>query len=306
MTLKTLGKPSLLLNLRTVLARICCLLATQRFYSSLWNLLQKKRRFATGIIGIAGVGILVGCGPGRPHLMTLELNREGNSGLRGNNYSGAMEKYLEALHYDPFVGPLHLNLGLSFEGLQQAEKALQSYKEAEALAVKEKDFKLVFMARFNQAQLLGKGKKVDEALAVYQKALEIIPSSIEVKTNIELLTQSQQGGKDGQDKQDNQDKQQQGQQGQNKDQKDQKDQKQDQKDQKGQGDDQKDQKDQNKQDEKKQVKQSPKYKPRPFKSEDLSEGDVKKILGELKQQEEKIRAEYNRKEVKEQPRDKDW
>lgn len=259
---------------------------------------------------VTGILSVIGCGPGRPHLMTLELNREGNGGLLGNNYQGAMEKYLEALHYDPFVGSLHLNLGLTFEGLQQAEKALQSYKETEDLALKEKDFKLVFMARFNQAQLLGKAKKIDEALVHYQKALEIIPSSVEVKTNIELLTQSQQSGKDGQDSQDqkqgqqgDKDQQQQNQKGQNKDQKDQN---QDQKDQKDQGEDQKDQKDQKNMDEKKQVKQSPKYQPRPFKGEDLSEGDVKKILGELKRQEDKIRAEYNRKEVKEQPRDKDW
>lgn len=258
--------------------------------------------------------LIAGCGDDhdRPHLKTLKLIREGNNQLieaKGDseiNYHTALDKYLEALSNDPFAGSLHLNLGLSFEGLKQADKALQAYKEAEQLALKIKDFKLVFMARFNQAQLLGKSKKIDDALAIYQKALEIIPSSKEVKTNIELLTQDQQGGQDGKDnKQQNQqgdkNQEQKNQQGQ-KDQKDQKDQ-QDQKD--GQGDDQKDKKDQPK-DEDKQMKQSPKYKPRQFDGKELSEGDVKKILGELKQQEEKIRAEYNRKEVKERPRDKDW
>ncbi|MGZ3769526.1 MAG: tetratricopeptide repeat protein [Bdellovibrio sp.] len=254
--------------------------------------------------------IFVGCGQDRPHLMTLQLNREGNKALIGNSYQGAMEKYLEALHYDPFVNSLHLNLGLSFEGLQQAEKAIQSYKEAEDLALKQKDYKTLFMARFNQAQLLGKAKKVDEALTVYQKALEVIPSSIEVKTNIELLTASQQsqqqGGKGDKDKQDQKqqgDKNQQQNQGdKNKDQKDQKDQK----GQQGQGDDKDDKQKDNKDRQDKKYNQSPKYQPRPFKGEDLSEGDVKKILGEIKQQEGKIRAEYNRKETKEQPRDKDW
>lgn len=236
--------------------------------------------------------LFVGCGPGRPHLKTLELNREGNKQVQAQAYGPAMDKYLEALRFDPFVGQLHLNLGLSFEGLQQAEKALQSYQEAENLALKEEKLELVFMARFNRAQLLGKAKKVDEALAVYQKALEIIPTSNEVKTNIELLTQSQQG-QGGENKQDQQNQQgdQNQQQQQNQDGKDQKD---------------KDPKDQEPKDDKKQVQQSPKYKPRPFQGKELSEADVKKILGELKQQEEKIRAEYNRKEVKEQPRDKDW
>lgn len=231
--------------------------------------------------------LLTSCGPGRPHLRTLELNREGNKSLKAQNFGPAMDKYIEGLRYDPFAGALHLNLGLSLEGLQQAEKAIQSYKEAEALAVKAQDLPLVFMARFNQAQLLGKAKKIDEAIALYQKALEIIPSSVEAKTNIELLTQSQQGqgGKDNQQQQNQQGNQNQQQQ------------------QQDQGD-KKDEKD--KKEEPKQVQQSPKYKPRPFQGKELSEGDVKKILGELKQQEEKIRAEYNRKEVKEQPRDKDW
>lgn len=272
-------------KLRTVLARRG-LGDIMMGSGSLWNLLRAK---TTGqALCVFVVWVLVGCGPGRPYLQTLGLNREGNEALQAQTFPGAMDKYLQALRYDPFVGQLHLNLGLSFEGLQQAEKALQSYQEAERLALLEKNFELVFMARFNRAQLLGKAKKVDEALAVYQKALEIIPSSSEVKTNIELLTQQQQGqgGGEGEQNQPNQ----QGQQNQQQEGKDPKDQDQKEQDQK----------------EGKAPQQSPKYKPRPFEGKELSEGDVKKILGELKQQEEKIRAEYNRKETKEQPRDKDW
>jgi hypothetical protein len=33
---------------------------------------------------------------------------------------------------------------------------------------------------------------------------------------------------------------------------------------------------------------------------------VKKILGEINQQEQKIRADYNRQDAKEAPRGKDW
>ena len=128
-------------------------------------------------------------------------------------------------------------------------------------------------------------KDVPSILALYQKALEVVPTSNETKTSIELLTQNQQGQGGG---------------GDSKDQKDQQNQNQDQQDQKDQKDQEK------KEDQPKQVQQSPKYKPRPFQGKELSEMDVKKILGELKQQEEKIRAEYNRKEMKEQPRDKDW
>ena len=146
------------------------------------------------------------------------------------------------------------------------------------------------MARFNQAQLLGKAKKVDEALELYQKCLDIVPTSKEVKINIELLTQSQQG-KGGSDQQQNKDQNQKGNQNQQQQNKDGKDQK-DQKDQNKDGDDKKDEQ------QKKEYQNSAKYKPRPFNGKELSEGDVKKILGEIKQQESKIRAEFNRKEVK--------
>ena len=255
--------------------------------------------FLISLIVFAGVG----CGPGRPHLRTLELNREGNAALQGQTFPTATGKYLEALRYDPFAGPLHLNLGLSFEGQQQPDNAGQSYKEAEMLAEKTADAQLQYMAIFNQAQLLGKQKKVDEAIALYQKALDLVPTSQEAKNNIELLTQQQAGGGEGKDQENKDDQKKDG-----KDSKDSKDQK-DPKDPK----DEKDQKDEKKPDDKddkdkekpQEPKASPKYKPRPFDGKELSEHDVKKILGELKQQEEKIRAEYN-KSGKEQPRDKDW
>lgn len=242
---------------------------------------------------------LSGCGDKNPHVKTLELNRAGNKAMKANTFQIAGDKYIEALGINPYLPELHLNLGLSFEMLQQAEKAQQSYKEAERLAKQDGNLKLLFMARFNQAQLLGKAKKVDEAIALYQAALDIIPSSKEAKTNIELLTQSQQGkgGSDQQNKDQNQQNKDQQQQ-KNKDNKDGKDDK-DKKDQDKEGDKEKEKQD-------KKYQNSAKYKPRPFNSKDLSEGDVKKILGEIKQQESKIRAEFNRKDVKEQPRDKDW
>ncbi|MEN0057790.1 MAG: tetratricopeptide repeat protein [Bdellovibrio sp.] len=252
-----------------------------------------KYRYLVGVISLW----LCGCGPGKPHLQTLKLNRDGNTDIQAQSYPAATAKYLEALKYDPFVGALHLNLGLTFEGTQQAEKALQSYKEAEGLAEKENNPLLMFMSRFNQAQLLAKTKKIDEALALYQKALDIIPSSQEVKTNIELLTMSQSGQGGEGENQENQDSQE-GQSKQN-----------DSKQEKGQQKESQDKdsgKDEKQKEDKQQYQSSRKYQPRPYQGQELSEGDVKKILGELKQQEEKIRAEFNKRDVKEQPRDKDW
>lgn len=247
-----------------------------------------------------------------PHLQSLYLNRKANQFFRTENYLAAFDTNVKALEFDPFAAEVHLNLGLFYESQKQSEKALPSYQNALKYS---KTDEMRFISLFNEAQMLGKDKKVDEALALYEKALEIEPSSKEVKTNIELLIQQQQQqqqGQDGENKEEKDPKE-------NKDSKggkgqDQKDKKDDKKDQKG--NESKDQKDKEGQDQEKDQKdkdkdnkkygQNPKPQPKPFKAEDLSEGDVKKILGEIKQQEQKIRSEYNRKEVKEQPRDKDW
>jgi len=235
-------------------------------------------------------------------------NRQAASELKQQKWGQARSSLIEGLSYEPFLSPLHLNLGYAFESEEQKENALAAYQEALRLAGSPEE---KFVASFNLAQLYGKAKNYDLALENYQRALEIRPDSLEVKTNIELLIQQQQQDQqsgEGESQQQQQDQNQQQQQknqgqGQGQDQQKPQDQPQD-----SQGD-QKDEKDkeQDKKDKPKdQYSQSPKYKPRPFKGQELSEGDVKKILGELKQQEQKIRADFNRKESKEEPRAKDW
>jgi len=240
-----------------------------------------------------GFLFLSGC-DGAIDLRTLKLNREAGQAIKSEQSELAKQKYIEALGYDPLLPELQINLGLSYELSKDEEKALQQYAGSYSLSKTEEQ---KFVSLYNQGQLLGRLKKIDEALEKYQLALEIVPSSKEIKTNIELLIQEKQGGqgkgsdqnqdqKDQQNKDQNQDQQ-------NKDKKDNKDQKDD------KDKDQKDQQD-------KKVQQSQQYKPREFKGE-LSPADIKKILGEIKQQEQKIRAEYNKKnDFKEQPREKDW
>lgn len=269
-----------------------------------------------------------------PQLQTLSLNRKGNQLFTAQNFKGAFDQYVTALQYDPFSAPLHLNIGLTYEFdqtvEQHSEKALSSYQNAFKYS---EDGLMKFMALFNQAQLHGKAKKYDLALQAYQEALKLNPASKEVKTNIELLIQAQQQeqqqkndeGKDGDKKDENQnenkdqskdskdgkspkdDKQDKKPDDKNKDQKNDEpkpeDKKEDQKPEEKPDDKEKEQKEK---DQPKTPQKNEKYKPRPFNGEQLSEADVKKILGEIKQQEQKIRSEFNRKDVKEQPRDKDW
>jgi Ca-activated chloride channel family protein len=228
-------------------------------------------------------------------LRTVQLNKEGGQAIKSEQPESARQKFIEALIYDPLLAELQINLGLSYELSKDDERALQQYEGSMSLAKSEQQ---KFVALYNQGQLLGRLKKVDEALAKYQQALEISPSSKEVKTNIELLIQDKQSGQGqgaGENKDQNEDQNKDQKQDQNKDQKNDKDQKENQ-------DENQKEKDQ----EEKTAKSSPQYKPREFKGE-LTPADIKKILGEIKQQEQKIRAEYNKKnDFKEQPRDKDW
>lgn len=236
--------------------------------------------------------LLAGCGDGLTWT-ALRKNREAAEAIRKDSPDLAVLALTEGLAASPFQPELHVNLGIAFDRQKKGEDAIKSLKNAEAVA---KDDWSSFAARYNLGVLNGNAKKIDEALSWYQKALEILPASTEVKTNIELLMKAQQGGGEGE----TQERQQEGGQGQDQ----QKDsQGKDQKDDPGQ--DPKDGKDDKPEKPKEYGQPPPQYKPREFKGE-LHEADVKKILGEIKQQEQRIRAEFNRRDAKERPRDKDW
>jgi Ca-activated chloride channel family protein len=210
-------------------------------------------------------------------------NQSGVQDLEKSNPAAATQKFIEALANSPYDARLHLNLGLSFELVGQADKAQAAYETAAKLT---EDPEVRFVANFNHAQLLQKAKKKDEALGFYEKALADKPDSNETKVNIELLLQDQQGGGEGKDEQENKDK-----------------------DKKNEGESDKEkenEKEKEGQDKPKDYGKGNKPQPPKFKSEDLTQGDVNKILGEIKQQEQKIRAEFNKKDAKDKPKDKDW
>jgi len=200
-------------------------------------------------------------------------------------YDQSYQHSLKALETDPLSPELQINLGNSLEGLGSISKARDAYATSEKLT---RDPVIHFQSRFNQAQAFAKEKKIDEALNFYQKALEIDPSSKIVKTNIELLLSASGGnGGKGDKDQENQDDQNE-----------------------GEGQDQ----DKSKQPkEPKKFAQNPKPSPGKKQPQDLSQGDIKKILEEIKQQEQKIRGDYYKQSNNEQKqkgsegkREKDW
>jgi len=216
-------------------------------------------------------------------LGAISRNNEGVHLMQNKESYKAYQKFIEGLSKAPFDPALHMNLGLSFETNEEFDKALKEYE----LVARDENMpnEMRFQASFNAARMKTQLKDIPGALKHYQAALDVKPDSQEAKTNIELLWQGGGGGGQG-DNKDNKD--------QNQDNKDQKDQK-----------DQKDNKDQNK-DQKDQQQQQQKPQSQKFESKELSQQDVQKILEEIKNQEQQIRAEFDKKNQREVPRDKNW
>jgi len=231
-----------------------------------------------------------------------------NSGVRkfnGKNAAQAFDDFAGALADLPYAGEVHFNIGNSFLIRREYEKALSEYQQAIKTSPGDsrRGLETRFRAYFNSAIALTEMKKNDGALENYQRALDIVPDSVETKTNIELLTAQSSGDGDGGNENDQKDDP--NGKGKDEDKKDDKD--------KDDKDKDKDDKDKDKDKDKKDQKEkgdkpfdNPKATPRPFKSEELSQQDVKGILEELKRQEEQIRARMENEQRKDAPPEKDW
>lgn len=267
-------------------------------------LLQESKMYLVLMI----IAILTsGCDGSYPDIRAIRKNNEVSKTFKEKSIEENQLGYLEAMRNEPFQEEIHLNLGVTYEMLKDPDKALRLYKNAEEIYQKRQPpfanpylqflnpqhpMIILFISYFNQAQLLGRENKIDEALEKYQQALAIVPDSKEVKINIELLLQqkqNQQGGGQSENQEQN-DKDQKNQSGKN-----------DPKE----GDDNNQDQDKN-QNQNKNYSQAPKYKPREFKGE-LNKESVQKIFGEISQQEKKMRTQYSKQnQSKEPPRDKDW
>lgn len=203
----------------------------------------------------------------------IEKNNNAVKLLESEKNAEAYRTLTDGLADSPYQDELHLNLGFAFERNGEKDKAIKEYLST-AHATQNPAYR--FQALFNAARLKGEQKKVDEALGLYQKALEIVPDSNEVKTNIELLLATGGGGGGSGENDKNE-----GKEGQN--------------DSSGQ-----DQKDNN------GPRGNKKQPPPTFKSTELNNQDVKNILDELKRQENQIRAKENEKKAKENRSGKDW
>lgn len=232
------------------------------------------------------------------NLELIYQNNKAVGAFQAEKKMDAYEQFLETLLINPYDPVVQFNVGSALNALGEEEKSEKLYKQLlvdvdqrlqKGLPSSEQQqwLKVKFAILYNLGVLYQGQKNIDSALEFYQKALELLPDSKEVKTNIEMLISSGGGGKG---------------QGQDKDQKNQ--------DQQGEGDSQQDQDGEGKQDQKQQQGKSPKDQQQKGKKEfdqsQMSMEDLKRIMEELKQQEQGIRSKVQRKGTKSEPKDKQW
>ena len=259
-------------------------LSERRKVKGIW-----KGRFMAAALSktLVPAGLLLGGPPEMAEaweLRGVQRNNESVKLYEAKRMSEAYGGFAQSLGDLPFQSEVHYNLGRTYFENKEYEKALKEGVAAARLADgrPEQRFKALFLA----AAAAGAMKKIDEALSLYQSALELAPTSKEVKTNIELLLATgggngkgdSQGNDEGEPKEGGSpDKP---------------------KDGEGEQNDQK-------QGQPKRIDNKSRT-PRPFQSEQLSNKDVENILDEINEQEERIRAKFQREGAKDAPKDEDW
>ena len=206
-----------------------------------------------------------------PPESSMSSEEDGLSSLTRTESYAAYRHLLKAIERESFDSRLYLNLGLALEFDGELDKSFFAYESAQKYSGG--DPEIDFLSLYNAARIRGQQGQVTEALRLYQGALEILPHSVEVKTNIELLTAKSQKSKGDGDPRSG-----------------------------GKGDGSDSRGDDKRRD---RPYQNGKEQSRLFESRELSEDDVRKILEEIKNQEQKIRAKEH-KSAKEKPHAKDW
>ncbi|MBY0385936.1 tetratricopeptide repeat protein [bacterium] len=222
-------------------------------------------------------------------------NNKGSRSFKNDKKMEAYEEFLGALTLDPYNPLVQFNLGSTLSGLGEEEKAeklyLQLLKDVDTHLqkdlpsnIQQQWLKVKFAILYNLGVHYQLAKNVEQALEYYQKGLELLPDSKEIKTNIELMLTSGGGGKGKSDQK--------------------------QKDEKGEGKGESE--GENEQDKKEDQKPSDgdrtnkKQKGKEFDQSQLSTEDLKRIMDELKQQEQGIRSKVQRKGDKSEPKEKQW
>ncbi len=227
--------------------------------------------------GVALVWFAIFC-VSQAQALTPSVVRQNNravEGLLSQDSEESVGLLLQGLEKEPFSFELRMNLGLAYLAREDFQRAEGEFLAAVELFEENPDQQ--FQALFNLALTRTFLNNLDGALKAYQQALILYPDSLEVKKNIELLWQMEGSGQ-GEGESDP--------------------------DQEGDGDGDGDGDGQDDNDSDRDYQQSPQ--PQEFQSQQLSPDDVRRILEELRAQEQAIRAKELSQQAKDAAGGNDW
>src|ERR1700728_3124100 len=134
---------------------------------------------------------------------SISANQDGVNHYKGEDYSGAFNDFAKALGKDAYNPTYHFNLGDAFLKNGDPGKAISEYEAVEKNPKSPTELK--YKSMFNAGNAALQAKDTAKAMQYYQRALEYVPQSKEVKTNMELAMVESQGGGSSDDKKDKKD-----------------------------------------------------------------------------------------------------
>lgn len=223
----------------------------------------------------------------------FRINESAVVSFASENYLEAQSFLSQALAQSSEEPRLHLNFALVLQKQDQKEQALKSLDVAQELAKSPQDKALIAFVR---GTIFQKSGERDNALSEYKKVLRWDPHHLMTKKNIELLWQESKDSESSGDGKSGEQKPKDPKKG---DSPSSPEEKKDPPESKPKDSDQE-------KDPSRGYQNSPKPQPRPFRSQEMDAGQMNQILGEIRNQENRIRADFQRRSRKEEPRGKDW
>ena len=130
------------------------------------------------IAGAAALLLLVSCSSGRSY---IDVAR-GNSAFERGSYQDATVAYLSAQRSGSYPDWVAYDLGNVYHALGEPDGAAQEWAKAE----KAKDARVVVATLFNEGELDYELGRYRDAYDKFRRVLEITPSDIDAKVNLEL------------------------------------------------------------------------------------------------------------------------
>jgi Ca-activated chloride channel family protein len=219
----------------------------------------------------------------------LDAVEQGNEAYLKGDYQTALEKYHVAETDLPESPELEYNMAGALHHEGKYEEAVERYSRA----LNSTDIGVEGRAHYNLGNTYFRMQDYQNAILAYQETLDIDPSDVDAKFNLELARkmlkeQMQQQEQDQQQEQQQQQQQEQQQQQQDQQQQDQQ------------------QQEQQQQDQQQEQQQNQQQQQQPDQPQEMSKEDAERILNALRDDEQEIQNEIRRHRAKGEYQGKDW